>query len=801
MARERQVSFHGGELSPHLWGRTDLDVYAAGARTLRNFCVTQEGVVRNRPGTTRLAAIPDGLQGRLLTGEMPDGSSLSLLLVPGALYEVQRAVIVADWISGGLSLISTTSLWNSWAEIEAMRFAQLGNTIYIAGGVYPIAMTYTGSTWDISQFSTAVDEMPDDHGLCRLQIAPLAAGTTLYAPSGDNLHPPREWSVYVSAVVKDLATQVVTETAARKVSVAWDGTAYTSIPAEMAIYPDFPQRFDLQHAQNHEFAEYVLLEHRVYRGRDGIMGLVGSTREAFFVDDGAEPDYSRPPPRGENPLSQLVGDQETGYYLSEKPHAVCLHNGRLVWGGSDKRPSRIVLSAVDDWHRFDSVLLPLDTDAFEFQIVSSTVERVRDLVPHAEIVALTASGEWLLTGSGESEVMTPNAFAARRISSFGSSGPPALVVDDMVVFVDARGNPRAISRGDGGYVTRDIGSASRHLFDGYGIKSWCAQRPHGLIWAARSDGALLSCAISKDTGIAAWSLHELADDGLVESVACAPNGYGTEDFVLLVVNRSAERTVELLGNRTIQDAISCVFLDRAVRTDCRVDMIGGTLNWEHTGVPGDPVVVTFVSPDGGALTGMFVEVDNGGTPLVVELVSYAAGEYVGNLEPGVTEPTGGARVGVSYRLLTRTVTGLSHLDGTEVEALADGDHITGLVVEGGVVVLPSPAEVAVVGRPYICDLEGLNATHERGRQKIVREVVIELEHSRGGLVGPHPGALVELRTREVGDSYDTLVGKRVDVRMLVRDKWGEQGRYALRHNTPTPLTVLGVSREFEYGGE
>jgi hypothetical protein len=57
--------------------------------------------------------------------------------------------------------------------------------------------------------------------------------------------------------------------------------------------------------------------------------------------------------------------------------------------------------------------------------------------------------------------------------------------------------------------------------------------------------------------------------------------------------------------------------------------------------------------------------------------------------------------GITYSgSATSTITGLSHLEGETVDALADGKVVTGLVVSGGEVTLPSPASTVHVGLPF-----------------------------------------------------------------------------------------------------
>lgn len=62
MANQPQRSFAGGELSPALYARTDLQKYSTGLRTLRNFLVMRHGGIANRPGTMLCAAAKDSTQ-------------------------------------------------------------------------------------------------------------------------------------------------------------------------------------------------------------------------------------------------------------------------------------------------------------------------------------------------------------------------------------------------------------------------------------------------------------------------------------------------------------------------------------------------------------------------------------------------------------------------------------------------------------------------------------------------------------------------------------------------------------------
>ena len=56
----KRVSFDGGELSPELALRSDMDVYTRGAQTLENFDVSQMGRIRLRRGMRPFADVQEG---------------------------------------------------------------------------------------------------------------------------------------------------------------------------------------------------------------------------------------------------------------------------------------------------------------------------------------------------------------------------------------------------------------------------------------------------------------------------------------------------------------------------------------------------------------------------------------------------------------------------------------------------------------------------------------------------------------------------------------------------------------------
>ena len=142
-----------------------------------------------------------------------------------------------------------------------------------------------------------------------------------------------------------------------------------------------------------------------------------------------------------------------------------------------------------------------------------------------------------------------------------------------------------------------------------------------------------------------------------------------------------------------------------------------------------------------------------------------------------------------------TISGLGHLEGEAVVALADGNVVTGLTVSSGAITLPFEAEKVHVGLAYTSDLETLqlDAGGElMGRKKSVSSITLRLYKTRGAWVGPDEDNLTEmkLRTDEVwGAPIALFTG---DKDMVLTGKWSDTYKLFVRNTDPVPITVLAL---------
>jgi hypothetical protein len=111
--------------------------------------------------------------------------------------------------------------------------------------------------------------------------------------------------------------------------------------------------------------------------------------------------------------------------------------------------------------------------------------------------------------------------------------------------------------------------------------------------------------------------------------------------------------------------------------------------------------------------------------------------------------------GVTYRFdePTPILTGLDHLEGETLSALADGNVVEGLVVEAGSVTLPNPALRVTIGLPYTALLETLPLSTQTqqgsvvARKSTTAEAVVRVVKSRGIWAGPTEEKQYEVKPR------------------------------------------------------
>jgi hypothetical protein len=152
-----------------------------------------------------------------------------------------------------------------------------------------------------------------------------------------------------------------------------------------------------------------------------------------------------------------------------------------------------------------------------------------------------------------------------------------------------------------------------------------------------------------------------------------------------------------------------------------------------------------------------------------------------------------------------TISGLGHLEGKQVWALADGVVEGPFTVTGGALSAPltNPATNIVVGLKYTQQIQTLYLTMDdlqpgsiQGKRKFIPSVVLRLDCTKGIEVGQDFDNLTPVP--DCGDIDTNFVGLNPgelfagDAFVNIGATWDDKGEICIQQNHPLPVAVLGI---------
>lgn len=154
-----------------------------------------------------------------------------------------------------------------------------------------------------------------------------------------------------------------------------------------------------------------------------------------------------------------------------------------------------------------------------------------------------------------------------------------------------------------------------------------------------------------------------------------------------------------------------------------------------------------------------------------------------------------------------TISGLSHLNGKEVDILADGAVHPRRTVSGGAITLDFAASKVNVGLPITADLRTLPLAIEgaqaagQGTMKNVNKVHLRVSQSSIVKAGPDFTRMREYPARAVSDPYGSPPALRDgELSLSVDPSWNSDAAICVRQDLPLPLNVLSMVLEVQTGG-
>lgn len=787
--RTTQTSFNGGIVSRSLYGRKDLARIPVSLKRAENVLIYATGGAANRAGLRFVDSVKDSSKNVKLTTFEAAGDDAFLLV---------------------------------WGDLNVRPVYQ-GAYIDAGGGVpYEVVSVYPHDKLDELYMEQSNDVASVVHP--DFQIRELSR----YAPTdwrfsvvdfNTPVQPPRNVAAAATQGYTDYGSDKLPQPFQYKVaSVSADGEE--SLPSAVVASGNNV----LGYEKNYNTITWqapntgpAATEYVIYRGRNGIFGSIGRTPDLTFKDTNIEPDFTATPQDGYNPF---VGE---GNY----PGVVSFSQGRRVFSATRNKPQTIYETQSGNYRNMSRSQPVRESDSIEFTLAA---ERKQDIYHILSIknglIVFTRSGEWKVTGR-DGNIITPDNQLPEPQSRYGSSKDlRPMVIGESILFADRTKKIVYDMEYDlniDGYKATDKALLVKDLFKNRNVVAWAyAARPYGVIWCVMDDGTVLSLTYLKEHDVWGWCEHNTK--GRFLDVAVVPeNG---RDVTYFAVERRIggvwKKYIEVMEDREFAEVESALFMDSALSYDQPFTITAVT--------PGDETIITV--PAHGWTTGDEVDIRNTSfedldeksqgsidgrytiTVLTADTFKLWHKTIDADWEPGDPLDTT-AFTGLYYsrgvvRRCIQSVSGLGHLEGREVVVLGDGFVIdnaqdTPIVVTGGTIPAFDRKYARIhVGLAYRSLIETLDLVNtqadDNGVMKATGPIYARFEQCRGVKVGQKEEDAYELMPRDDEGYYSppSLMSGIFEI-----ENWGNWDKDIPMHfiqDYPLPMTVLGLTVEYVYGG-
>jgi hypothetical protein len=741
-----QPAFTGGELSPDVASRVDLDKYQLALLQAENAIIRPYGAVTKRPGLVYCGEVKSSAS-KVLLYSFRFNVNLSYLLEFGVGY-------VRIWREGVYLNVELATPYTA-ADLPNLRFVQSVDVLYIASGRHPVKkiLRYSESSWQIQNMNWIQPPMGDLNPTDSLKVTPSATTGTITLTASASLFEATDVGSWMELSQRVSGSSVsITSGTSSAIGVGdtwkvithgtWKGTVIVESSTDNGATWLEERRYtgneDYNPTESGNVDEYTLMRVKVsttsgtctcdfsahsytHTGYVAITAVSSGTSATAIVKKRlgattATADWKF-----------SAWDSVDGY-----PSCAAFFQDRLCFAGSDAYPQRVWMSKTGDYENFGvekEAGTVTDDSAVTADLLSLQSYRITHMVAGNDLILLTEGNEWTIDGS---ETVTPTSISPRSQQSYGANDVIPIRSGNRIVYVQRRGSivrDMGYSYDTDSYAGMDLSLLVRHLIRGYELKdSTYAQEPDSLVYFVRGDGMLLALTYLYEQKVYGWS--HIVTDGEIESVCAVSEG--NRDVVYVVVKRTV----------------------------------------------------------------------NGSTKRYIERFAYTP-------ETGTQQDYIMLDSAKRYSLVsaTDTITGLSHLEGKKVLAMGDGYLFDPLTVEDGTITLPQASKNVVVGLPYTMKLEQPNFETQtnsgtmQGREKAVTSAIFRLTNSFGGEAGPDESTLNEMiydvGRLELGENV--LYSGDLNVTMAAGG-FNKNGRVFIRHDKPYPFTVSAIIRAVTFGG-
>jgi len=807
------ANFTAGEVTPKLYGRTDISKYDNGAETVENFLVQPHGGLLRRPGTRFVAEVKS--------------SDDAVRLVPFE-YNVEQAYVLefgplyfriykdGGQVTSGGNAVEVTTVYPA-VDLDGLKFAQAADTMYVVSPNHPIyKITRTSHTaWTITEVVTSRGPMLDENATTTTLTPDSRDGTVQLTASA---------STFVSTDVGRLVkvfegyVRIATFTSATVVSGAAqeleDGRSEI-LPSYVADTISFhegdPDSTALEHNDRIEDSAAAFIDEGFESGQTIIIS--GSTSNnstaGFLIVDVTDSVLTLAP--GADLTTETA---DTGHTIQGKleatdkwslgafsdttgyPRAVAFYEQRLVFAGTDNQPQTLFFSQGGDFENFEGGTEA--DDGMVYTIGSNQVNVIRFLASTRNLVCGTSGGEFAVRAGGTDEAITPTNIQIKQQTAHGAADIQPVQAGNAILFVQ-RAKRKVLELqynfDADGYVAPDVALISEHITE-HGLDELAFQQePDSILWSVRGDGQLACMTYKREEKVIGWTRQIVGgsfDGGsaVVENIATIP-GDLDEDQVWVVVRRTingaTKRYIEYIRDFDFgTDVTDARFVDSSLTYTGETSTLNGAITSSAT---------TIALADASAFA------SSGAIKIGTEVITYT-GKSTNDLTGCTRSVVGAAAAHSSGATVTQaalTLSGLTHLEGETVSILGDGSVHPDKTVSSGAVTLERYVTKAHAGLAYNSTLRTLRVDAgsrigtSQGKIKRIHELTVRLRRSVGLKVGRNADNLDVVPFRSSATAMDSPIALFTgDKEIELGGNYDTDGQLTIRQDQPLPMNILAV---------
>tara|TARA_R100000700_G_scaffold40105_1_gene54761 strand:+ start:3592 stop:6054 length:2463 start_codon:yes stop_codon:yes gene_type:complete len=802
-------SFTSGEITPRLFGRTDIAKYDTGAETVENFIVQPHGGLTRRPGTRFVAEVKNSANAvRLIPFQFNVEQSYVLEFGP-SYFRIYKD---GGQVESGGSAVEVATPYAA-GDLDGLKYAQVADIMYVTSPSHaPRKITRTSHTaWTITEVSLARGPFGDLNITDTTLTCSAATGSITVTASADTF------------VSTDVGRLIKTQEGFVKITGFTSATVVTGTVQELEdgrteLLPSYtattisfhegdPDSTGLEHNDRIEDTAAQFVDEGFKKGQT--VTLAGSTSNnttaGFLVVDVTDSVITFAP--GADLTAEAAGDTVTvaGKLIASDewqlgafsattgyPRACTFYEQRLVMAGTDDQPQTLFFSQSDDFENFEAGAEA--DDAMVYTIGSNEVNVIRFLASTRNMIVGTSGGEFVVRAGSTDEAITPTNIQIKQQTAHGASDHTPIQAGNAVLFIQrAKRKIRELQYNfdTDGYIAPDITLISEHATEGGITELAYQQEPDSVVWSVRADGQLTTTTYKREEQVIGWARQVIGGtDVVVERIATIP-GDLDEDQVYMVVRRTingaTKRYIEYIRDFDFgSDVSDARFVDSSLTFTGVTSTLNGAITNSAT---------TIALADASAFP------SSGAIKIGTEVITYS-GKSTNDLTGCTRGVAGDAAAHASGATVTQasiSLSGLAHLEGQTVSVLGDGAVHPDVTVSSAAVTLNRYVTKAHVGLSYNSTLRTLRvdagsaAGTSQGKTKRINELTVRLYRSVGLQVGRDADNLDVVPFR----SSATLMGSAIglytgDKDIELNGNYDTDGQITIRQTQPLPMTVLAV---------